>query len=356
MEAAEKIRSYKDVCFKIGLVLTAFFLSRTVCSWILAYIQINLSEYLSETTMYISQLWLSGIFLYIIPIVTARMVLGDDNRQKFAELYKRPPRLAKAIGNFPALYGMGQLTNFLFLGIVALIARIRASQLDEGTIEHAFAPMQIPLPPNVMCGVFAFIHITFAAAVFEEYLCRGILLNALKPFGHGFAIIVTGVLFGLIHGNVHQFTFATVLGIVLAYITIQTGSILAATILHGMFNAMGATMLLFLSTETIQDYVFNLGSGGETVTNDSGMMLRAVYGMYLVLFFGLLIAGIAFAVKRLTKLKSYKAENPFTEIGTKQKTVIFLTSVPVIMMLLLAADSFAGGIVSFKIYESIWGI
>jgi hypothetical protein len=75
--------------------------------------------------------------------------------------------------------------------------------------------------------------------------------------------------------------------------------------------------------------------------------------MYLALFLGLLIAGIALAAKKLSRLKSYKAENPFTEINGGKKMLYFFTSIPVIIMLVMTVDSFAGGVIVNRLYE-LW--
>jgi hypothetical protein len=348
-----QIRSYKDICFKIGMVMTVFFISGMVCSLLVSYIHINISQVIGVTATYISSLMLSGLFLYGIPIIAAVTVFKEDNQQKLIDLYKKPPRLSKAIGNFPAMYGLGQITNFLTLLIVWLISLLQTSELNEEVIERSFGTMDSLLPPNILCGIVLAVHMIFAAAVFEEFLCRGVLLNALKPYGHGFAIIITGFLFGIMHGNIQQFTYTTVLGIVLAYITIQTGSLFAATLLHAMFNSLAAVMMLFFSTDTMKDWLFNQGAG--TVAEEGeNMAVLAGFGMFFTLFIGLLVAGIALAVRKLMRLKSYKADNPFSDITAKQKTITFFTSVPVIIMLLLTADRFAGGFAASKIYELLW--
>jgi hypothetical protein len=347
----EKITNFKDICFKLGFVMTVFFASRILCTMIAGYIHTNLSETIGVTANYITQLSLSAIFLYGVPIFAAMVIFKGDNQPPISQLYKKPPRLAKAIGNFPAMYGLGQITNLLVLLAVYIASRIWTSPLDEGTLERSFGTMNSLIPPNVICGVVLFIHMVFAAAIFEELLCRGVLLNALKPYGNGFAIIVTGFLFGIMHGNFQQFSYSFILGIVLAYITIQTGSILAATILHAMFNSVAAVMMLFLSTGAIQDYLFT------REISDEGMALLAGFGMYFALFIGLLVAGVALAVRKLANIKAYaktaRTNQPEEiKIGTRWR--LFLTSVPVIIMLILTIDAFAGGFIAAKLYGFLW--
>lgn len=348
-----KIKNYKRICFKIGLVMSVFFLSGMVCSFLMRVIEIE-----SETTSYILVLLFSTVFLYLIPIIAALIILkgefqGEDGTSPLSPktLYKKPARLIKALGNFPAVYGLGQITNLISLAVAWFITRIPqnadAAEHSE-TLERSFGTMNSLIPPNILCGVIMFLHMVFAAAFFEELFCRGILLNVLKPYGNGFAIIITGFIFGMMHGNFQQFFYAFVLGIVFAYITIQTGSILAPTLLHAMFNSLAAVIMLFISTETIQNYLLN-----QTRPGEDGTLLLAVFGIYLALFVMLLVAGIALAIKKLTRLKFYKAENNFTEISARKKSVLFFTSVPVIIMLLLAADRFAGGYIASIVADMV---
>ena len=347
METAVKVKNYKTVCIKLGIVMSIFFISGMVCSLLMNVISLNVNI-TSETTAYTLTLFMSGAFLYIIPIIAAAVILKDENRSKLSSYYKKPARLAKAIGNFPAMYGLGQLTNIVVLLVAWFVTKfiIEAGVAEQQeTIERSFRTMDALTPPNFTCAVILFIHMVFAAAIFEELFCRGFLLDALKPYGNGFAIIVTGFLFGIMHGNFQQFFYTFVLGMVLAYITVQTGSILAATILHAMFNSLAAIMMLFLSTQTIEHYF--AGIPHEIAENE---VVMAGFAMYLVFFLGLLIVGVVLAIKKLTRLKAYKVSNPFTEISGAKKALIFFTSVPVLIMLALTADRFAGGfVVSFVV-------
>jgi membrane protease YdiL (CAAX protease family) len=53
----------------------------------------------------------------------------------------------------------------------------------------------------------------------EELLFRGILLRALRDYGDGICILVSGLLFGLLHANVYQIFYAFALGAFFAWLT-----------------------------------------------------------------------------------------------------------------------------------------
>jgi len=316
----------------------------------MAYIYINLAENLGETLTYILRLFMSGFFLYAVPIIAGLIIFGLDNTRK---MFKKPVRMAKALGNFPALYGFGQLTNLFTLLAVWIISQFRSQRLEEEVIERSFGTMNSLIPPNILCGIILFLHMVLAAGIFEEVIFRGIMLNALKPYGKGFAIISTGFLFGIAHGNFQQFFYCFVVGIILGYIAVQTGSILATVILHASFNAIAAIMMLFFSTKTIQDYLLE-GSAAVEEASDQSMMILAMFGTYFAFFLILLIAGVALAIKKLTRVKSYLHNTEETaDINIKTRWRVFFLSVPAVFMLVLTIDNFAGMYVLSEIIEML---
>lgn len=97
--------------------------------------------------------------------------------------------------------------------------------------------------------ILFFIEIAILPAILEELLFRKVMLNGAKKHGRIFAIIWTAVMFGMIHMNIPQAVNAMLIGIVFAYVTIKTGTILPAMILHGMNN--GAQALIMMNENNI---------------------------------------------------------------------------------------------------------
>lgn len=76
------------------------------------------------------------------------------------------------------------------------------------------------------------------APVLEEFLFRGILFRAMKrPFGVGPSLVISGILFGLVHQNVLSFVPLTFLGIILALSYERTGDLRTCILIHAAFNA-----------------------------------------------------------------------------------------------------------------------
>ena len=85
------------------------------------------------------------------------------------------------------------------------------------------------------------VNIFFTAVlpgICEEVAHRGMLLRAFTPLGAWKAIFLSALLFGLLHLNIEQFFYATIIGIFLGFLTMMSNSIIPAMIVHFMNNAL----------------------------------------------------------------------------------------------------------------------
>lgn len=104
-------------------------------------------------------------------------------------------------------------------------------------------------------GDFTFMTLFVAVipAILEEVAIRGVLLQPLRRFGDGFAIIVSAAIFSLLHGNMVQIPYTIVAGIYFGYIVVATGSLWPAIILHFLNNFYSVIVITFdnnLNTST----------------------------------------------------------------------------------------------------------
>jgi len=77
------------------------------------------------------------------------------------------------------------------------------------------------------------------APIMEEFLFRKLLIDRLYKHGELLAILVSAAFFGLFHQNVYQIAGAAGAGLVLGYLYCKTGSYLAVTLLHMIYNLIG---------------------------------------------------------------------------------------------------------------------
>ena len=93
------------------------------------------------------------------------------------------------------------------------------------------------------------------APIFEEIVFRGIIQKGLmnkgmKPWK---AIIISAVIFGLVHGNPWQFVGAVLLGSVLGLVYYKTKSLLLSILLHAFNNLCSAILIFYGKTESFAD-------------------------------------------------------------------------------------------------------
>ena len=79
-------------------------------------------------------------------------------------------------------------------------------------------------------------------AICEETAHRGLLLKGTSALGQKKAIIISALLFGLIHMNIEQCFYSTIISFFVSYIAIICYSIYPAMIIHFMNNAIGVVM------------------------------------------------------------------------------------------------------------------
>lgn len=85
--------------------------------------------------------------------------------------------------------------------------------------------------------IFTILAVAVIPALVEEFAFRGMILGALRKFGDIPAILVSAILFALLHGNFIQIPFALIIGIALGFIVVISDSIWPAIIAHFINNA-----------------------------------------------------------------------------------------------------------------------
>lgn len=117
-------------------------------------------------------------------------------------------------------------------------------QMPESLQQVFEAITQGSLWANLLC-------VAVFAPIFEEWLCRGMVLRGLlykmKPV---WAIIVSALFFALIHGNPWQAIPAFLIGCLLGYVYYKTGSLKLTMLMHCVNNA---SAVLLSHTDKFKD-------------------------------------------------------------------------------------------------------
>lgn len=136
-----------------------------------------------------------------------------------------------------------------------------------------------------------FLHVALTPAICEEVMFRGLILRVFdKKMGTTAAIIVSGLLFGFYHVRLTQVLVLSLIGMLLAWITIKSDSLWPAIILHATNNG-----LLSLAPRLFPDFTAKY-LDTETV------MLPPFWLLALSLVLSLSMAYILWRKKRLNPL------------------------------------------------------
>ena len=100
----------------------------------------------------------------------------------------------------------------------------------------------------------SFLVVAIFAPIFEEWLCRGMVLRGLltkmKP---AWAIVVSALFFAVIHANPWQALNAFLIGLVMGYVYYKTGSLILTMIIHFVNNG---TSVILSNIESLKDYEY----------------------------------------------------------------------------------------------------
>ncbi|NQU51575.1 MAG: CPBP family intramembrane metalloprotease [Bacteroidetes bacterium] len=103
-------------------------------------------------------------------------------------------------------------------------------------------------------GVFSFISIVIAAPILEELIFRGIILNGLlRRYSPVKSIIISSVLFGIVHLNPWQFIGALIFGLFSGWIYYRTRKLTLTIMIHFVNNLIAFIAMYFIDAETMMN-------------------------------------------------------------------------------------------------------
>jgi membrane protease YdiL (CAAX protease family) len=195
----------------------------------------------------------------------------------------------KAASLFKLKFGWKNLALCIIIAVVTLFGFNNLINYFFYLLEKiGYAPdTTLPLPLNN--GWWLVINLFVLAvipAICEEVIYRGVILNGFRKFGKINAVLLSALFFALAHGSAVQFIYQFILGIVLGFILIKTGSIVASMIVHFLNNAI-------------------------VIVYNYGMPVQSVQTSYssseIVLYFVLAIASVGLLILLINWLKEKKS-------------------------------------------------
>lgn len=159
----------------------------------------------------------------------------------------------------PALFLWGSLRHYAKVSTIFSVPRFKTFPLAlpivlAGSVLGAFAAellqwgmtalghyVAIPsysIPDEPLELILSVVLLTVIPAVLEEVLFRGLIMQGLRCFGDGIALVASSVLFALAHFNLMQGANALIMGLIIGYFVLRTGSVWIGVVLHFVVNIL----------------------------------------------------------------------------------------------------------------------
>lgn len=120
----------------------------------------------------------------------------------------------------------------------------------------------IAMPKGFSGVLTTVIRVVVVAAITEELTLRGYIMGNLRKYGDKFAILVSALVFAVMHGNLIQAPFALIAGFGIGYLSIKTGTIWTGIAIHFANNLISTVIsyaMDILPEETVNTlYIFVL--------------------------------------------------------------------------------------------------
>lgn len=234
-------------------------------------------------------------------------------------------------------FGVKQFIPFIFIAVAAmsvfsfianLLNVVLSSMVDrQATTAVGELIAESPMWQNILT-------IAILAPILEELLFRKLIIDKFSRYGEGVAILVSALMFGLYHGNIVQFIYATVLGLVFGYVYAKSRNIIFTIIMHMVVNLFSGVLINWMASATnimeISAKLTELQLAGDmdgvveyTMANMSKI---ALYYAYSGFYGAMVIAGIVlFIVNLVIHIKRKNMFLPGAEKlveGKKFQTVV----------------------------------
>ena len=214
-----------------------------------------------------------------------------------------------------------------FFGVLAAIGLCMLANIINSYVLYFFSELgwNIPAAPQTMeetptSLALNLFTIAVLPALLEEMIYRGYILRTLRPYGNMFAVVVSSVLFSLMHGNLRQIPFAFMVGMVLGLLYVSTNNIWLPVAVHFANNAISVLMEYF---------TFSLSGAYQSLFN-----ILVIYGLIAV---GVLATIILLAgyFKHLRLKRAGTSLNPFDRCGSIFSSPLFVTALLMYILLLI---------------------
>ena len=222
---------------RVGLSLTVLVAVMMAAAYVIMFAVVLVAPQLSEAwwmNWLLSLLPLYGAALPCAYLILRKVPVTPHNPTYVDSYHVTREKTKFGFGHWMILLVMG--LGCMYLGNI--VGTIIMNSLSEALdYDYANALNEV-IESSPLWMIF--IGTCICAPIGEELIFRKLLLDRTRGFGEMASIILSGLLFGLFHGNLFQFFYAFLLGMILAYIYLRSGDVRWCIAMHAVINFLGS--------------------------------------------------------------------------------------------------------------------
>ena len=227
--AGEEARRYRRTFSRVGAAMLAMILLPVGAQLLLQGLALAWAPALLEDTVFLYAV--SALSTYGIGFPAAMLVLLTL-RPEGRDPERRRLNAQTWLGLWLLAIGWLYIANMVTLSLMDVLTTLRGKAIPNPVEALGELPV-----------AFNLIYSCLLAPVCEELCFRWMILRRLRPWGDGFAVCASALLFALVHGNLYQMLYAFAVGLVLGGILLHTGSLKGCILLHAGVNFVSAGLL-----------------------------------------------------------------------------------------------------------------
>lgn len=268
LDNAEKLKNMRRTYSRCGWALFGVTAFAFLCSILLGLLMSGASDEVTalygNNFLFVNEILVTAAFLVGILILTG--VSGSAPEKRSLSV----PSFFTYLLIIFAIAWVGSLIGTMWLMVWNLITGNEVGNQVADVMMDA-SPLQ------------TFLCAGLIAPIIEEFFFRKVLIDRMHKYSELAAILTSALFFGLFHQNFSQFFYAFGIGVVLGYLYCKTGSYLAVTALHVVFNIFRGILPSLFTPKVLEfgEYANNLG---ETELINSLTFIIEEYGVALLIF------------------------------------------------------------------------
>lgn len=229
---AEK-KEIRIISLTMGCAIIAYVLLQNFVGLLL--LQFNLYDEYESNPVFNYSFYV--LFVSFLSVLVPFGVMALINKKRYA--YPAIPKTHIKASRTVAWIGFGMgcciAANYVVAVIITVVNALTGFELSQSEMTQ---------PNSVFSCILLAMCLSIMPGICEELAMRCFSLQLLRKYGKGFAVFAVSIVFGLLHGNVVQFIFAFLVGLVLGFITVKTDSIVPAIFTHAFNNGMSVVQYI----------------------------------------------------------------------------------------------------------------